>query len=266
MNRENIKTGDRAMNQFVDLTGRKILITGASSGIGKQTALTLNGLGADVILVARREERLKAVLSELEGENNAYYVSDLSEVNRIEHLFKQIAEEQGKLDGMVYAAGIAMSMPLKLFKPEKMLEIFNINYFGFIESVRQICKKGRFNEGMRIVGVSSVASMQGDKAHLAYSGSKAAMDASVRCIAREMADKGVCINTVAPAMTETEMYLEFIKKDGGNSQSGRELMVRQYMGLGKPEDIANAIAFLISPAARFITGITLPVDGGMTTT
>lgn len=265
MNRENIKTGDRVMNQFVDLTGRKILITGASSGIGKQAALTLNGLGADVILVARREERLKAVLSELEGENNAYYVSDLSEVNRIEHLFRQIVEEQGKLDGMVYAAGIATYTPLKLFKPEKMQEVFNINYFGFIESVRQICKKGRYNEGMRIVGVSSVASMRGDKARLAYSGSKAAMDASVRCIATEVYDKGICINTVAPAMTETEMYFEFMKTEGMSSPKNRGILERQYMGIGKPEDIANAIAFLISPAARFITGITLPVDGGMTT-
>ena len=193
---------------FIDFTGRKILITGASSGIGKQTALTLGKLGADVILVARREEKLKEVLNELDGNNNAYYAADLSETDRIEMLFKQIAEEQGRLDGMVYAAGIAMSLPLKLFKPEKIREVFNINYFGFIEAVRQICKKGRYNEGMRIVGVSSVASLQGDKAHLAYSGSKAAMDASVRCIAKEVADKGICINTVAPAMpsplTETQ--------------------------------------------------------------
>ena len=264
MSREHIKTGETAMN-FIDFTGRKILVTGASSGIGKQTALTLGKLGADVILVARREEKLKEVLNELDGNNNACYAADLSETDRIEMLFKQIAEEQGKLDGMVYAAGIAMSLPLKLFKPEKIREVININYFGFIEAVRQICKKGRYNEGMRIVGVSSVASLQGDKAHLAYSGSKAAMDASVRCIAKEVADKGICINTVAPAMTETQMYHEFIKKNGADSRISREILERQYMGVGKPDDIANAIAFLMSPASRFITGITLPVDGGMTT-
>ena len=206
---------------FIDFTGRKILVTGASSGIGKQTALTLGKLGADVILVARREEKLKEVLNELDGNNNACYAADLSETDRIEMLFKQIAEEQGRLDGMVYAAGIAMSLPLKLFKPEKIREVFNINYFGFIEAVRQICKKGRYNEGMRIVGVSSVASLQGDKAHLAYSGSKAAMDASVRCIAKEVADKGICINTVAPAMTETQMYHEFIIKNGADSRISR---------------------------------------------
>ena len=110
-----------------------------------------------------------------------------------------------------------------------------------------------------------MASLQGDKAHLAYSGSKAAMDASVRCIAKEVADKGICINTVAPAMTETQMYHEFIKKNGADSRISREILERQDLGVGKPDDIANALALLMSPAARFITGITLPVDGGMTT-
>ena len=119
MSREHIETGETAMN-FIDFTGRKILVTGASSGIGKQTALTLGKLGADVILVARREEKLKEVLNELDGNNNACYAADLSEMDRIEMLFKQIAEEQGRLDGMVYAAGIAMSLPLKLFRFEQL--------------------------------------------------------------------------------------------------------------------------------------------------
>ncbi|MDO5424004.1 MAG: SDR family oxidoreductase [Eubacteriales bacterium] len=251
--------------KLVDLTGRRIVVAGASSGIGRETAFLLNQLGASVILIARREEKLKEIVEQMEGNANAYYSADLSELDSIEPLFKQIAEEQGRLDGMVYSAGISMSLSLQMFKPEKLMNIFTTNFFAFVECVRQACRKGRFNEGMRIVGVSSIASMQGDKAHLGYSASKAAMDAAVRCIAKEVADKGICINTVAPAMTETDMYLKYLQRYGEDSDSNKTVLSRQYLGIAKTNDIANTIAFLISPAARFITGITLPVDGGSTT-
>lgn len=250
---------------FADFTGKRILVTGASSGIGRQTAVTLNQLGADLILVARREDKLQEVVSKFERGNNFYYTADLSDLNSIEPLFKKIIAEQGPLDGMVYAAGVGTSMPLMQFKPSKVKAVFEINYFGFIECVRQACRKGRFNEGMRIVGISSAASLRGDKSHLAYSGSKAAMDASVRCIAKEVADKGICINTVAPAMTATDMYTRYLDKYGEDSGSNQTILARQYLGIAKPVDIANAIVFLLSPEARFITGITLPVDGGLST-
>lgn len=252
-------------NGIADFSGRKILVIGASSGIGRQTAIRLAELGADVILLARREEKLKEVLACLGIGNHSYYVADLNELDCIEAVFRRIQAEHGKLDGMVYSAGISLSVPLNLFTPEKLQKIFNINFFAFVECVRQACKKGRFHEGMRIVGVSSVASVRGDKSHLGYSASKAAMDSAVRCIAREVAEKGICINTVAPAMTATEMLEAYLQKNGADSQSNRELFARQYMGIVKTSDVADAIAFLLSPSARCITGITLPVDSGMTT-
>lgn len=253
------------MFNLIDLTDRRIVVVGASSGIGKKTAITMSGLGAKLILIARREDKLKQTADELEGKDHVIYTGDVSDIDSIENLVKKIIAEQGKVDGLVYAAGVHTSMPLNAFKPDNMLEVFNVNYFGFIEFVRQVCKRGRFNEGMRIVGVSSVASVRGDKSHVAYSGSKAAMDASVRCIAKEVASKGICINTVAPAMTKTEMYSQFVNEYGEESGSNEELLKRQYLGLAKTEDVANVIAFLISPAARFMTGLTLPVDGGLTT-
>ena len=88
----------------------------------------------------------------------------------------------------------------------------------------------------------------------------------MRCMAKELAEKGICINTVAPAMTETELFDHFLEKYGDDSESSTTLLKRQYLGIIQPEDVANAVAFLLSPAARFITGITLPVDGGLTTT
>ena len=253
------------MKNIVDLSNKRILVVGSSSGIGKQTAITLSRVGAKISLVARNEEKLKAALTDLEGGGHDYFVADISEISSIEALIKEIIAKNGPLDGLVYSAGVGTALPLMQSKPEKVQEAFNVNFFGFFEAVRQVARKGRFNPGMRVVGVSSCASLRGDKSKAIYSSSKAAMDSAVRCMAKELAEKGICINTVAPSMTATELYNRYIEKYGEDSETNKELLTRQYLGIAQPQDIANAIAFLISPAARFITGITLPVDGGLTT-
>lgn len=250
------------MDNYLNFENKTILITGGSSGIGQQTAITLSKLGAKVILVARSKERLQETVDKLDGSGHTFYCLDLSDTLAIEPAVKQIVDECGPVDGLVYAAGIDISLPIQLFKPEKVQEVFAVNYFGFIETIRQLCKKGRFNYGMRIVGLSSVASKCGDKIHTAYSASKAAMDASVRCLAKELADKGIFINTIAPAMTDTNIFKEFYSKHGDEAKN--ELIKRQYLGIGNVEDVANAIAFLLSDGARFMTGSTMMYDGGFT--
>ena len=250
------------MTNLIDLTGKRILVVGASSGIGKQTAITLSNVGAWLTLIARNEEGLLNTLQSLEGEGHDYFVADISDVDTIENLVKQIVAKNGPLDGVVYSAGVGMALPLMQSKPEKVKSAFNV---GFFELMRQVSRKGRFNPGMRIVGVSSCASLRGDKSKAIYSSSKAAMDSAVRCMAKELADKGICINTVAPSMTATELYNRYLEKYGEDSKTNYELLNRQYLGIAQPQDIANAIVFLISPAARFITGITMPVDGGLST-
>ena len=168
---------------------------------------------------------------------------------------------------MAYIAGISDGdVPVKYLTYERQLNTFKTNYFAFVEFVRQATKRGMYNEGMRIVAVSSIASLRGEKAHVAYSASKSAMDSAIRCIAKELASKGICINSVAPAMVNTEMYQHFLEVQGEDSEANLRAVGRQYLGLAETSDVANAIAFLISPDARFITGITLPVDGGFTTT
>lgn len=253
------------MTNLIDLTDKHILIIGASSGIGRQTALTLSSLGARLTLVARTEEKLKTVISELDGKDHAYLLFDVTDLTGTEAMVKQVVERNGRLDGLVYSVGITMSMPLHMYKPEKLQKVFNVNFFAFVECVRQAAKKGRFNPGMRIVGISSIASMKGDKTHLGYSSSKAAMDAAVRCMAKELADKEIYINTVAPGMTDTGMLSNFKGNVGDDSDSLKELLERQYLGVIKPEAVAETVAFLLSRSAESITGITLPVDGGMTT-
>lgn len=247
---------------YLSLKDRKIVVTGASSGIGRQTAVTLSRYGAKIALIARREAQLKSALSELTGEGHTYACMDLSNVEEIESGIKQLIDVFGAADGLLYAAGIDISLPLQQFKPEKVRQMFSINYFGFLETVRQLCRKGRFNPGMRIVGMSSIAAKCGDKTHTVYSATKAAMDASVRCLAKELAPKGICINTIAPAMTNTAIFESFYEKHGEAAKE--ELLKRQYLGIAEPEQIAEAIAFLLSEKSGFMTGSCMAFDGGFT--
>lgn len=253
------------MNNLIDLSDKRILIVGASSGIGKQTAITLSQVGAKLSLVARNEGKLQKAIEELEGEGHDYFIADVSNVNSIETLIMDVVTKDGPLDGLVYTAGVGTALPLMQSRPDKVQDTFKVNFFGFFEVIRQVARKTRFNPGMRIVGVSSCASLRGDKSKAIYSSSKAAMDSAVRCMAKELAEKGICINTVAPSMTATALYDRYVEKYGEDSATNKELLTRQYLGIAQPQDIANAVAFLISPAARFITGITMPVDGGLTT-
>ena len=251
---------------MLDFTNKNILIIGASSGIGEETACVLAEQGANVILVARREEKLKEVCKKLPSKK-AYYIGDVSNINSIESLIKKIVKEQGKLDGLAYVAGISDGdVPLKFLSYERQLNTFMTNYFGFVECVRQVTKRGNYNDGLRIAAVSSVASLRGEKAHVAYSASKSAMDSAIRCIAKELGVRGICINSVAPSMVNTDMYQHFLEIQGEQSDANMRAIGRQYLGLAEVRDVANAIAFLLSSEARFITGITMPVDGGFSTT
>lgn len=239
-----------------------MLVVGASSGIGAQTAITLSECGAKVILVARREDKLKETLSKMKSNGHAYYCADVSDISANEELIKKIVEEQGKLDGLVFSAGISDDCPLNLLTPDKTIKIFNTNFFPFVEIIRQATRKNRFNEGMRIVAVSSTAADFAAKAHLAYASSKVAINAAVRCMAKELAPKKICINSVSPSWIETDMTNQFIAKNGKDSSIVQSMLTRQYLGIGKTTDIANAICFLLSTEARFITGTVLNVDGG----
>lgn len=250
------------MKYLVNLSGKKILITGASSGMGAETAVLCSQLGAKVILVARREDKLKEVLSRLEGEGHKYYAYDLSRVDEIEGFIKSLISETGPLDGFVHSAGISSTRPLKMIKPPHLREVMGINFYSFVEITRCITKKNCFNPGMSIVGISSISSTLGNQAKTAYCASKAAMDAVVRCFAKELASNNIRANTVCPGMINTDIYEKF-KDNAGDSYDAEVRMYRQYLGLGEPEDVANMIVFLLSDASRLITGSNIGVDGGM---
>ena len=250
------------MMNLVDLSGRRILVVGASSGIGRAVAVLLSRLGAVSFCAARREEMLKETLGLLEGEGHRYYKLDVEQSDAIEIQVKRIVEENGPLNGLVYCADITGARPLSMTRFVDFDKVLKVNLYGFVEIVRSCSKKGRFCQGMSIVGVSSVASVIGNKGGIAYSASKAGMDAVVRCLAKELAKKKIRINTVLPGNVDTEMLYARRQIDKQIRIENQARTQRQYLGDIQPEDIAAAIVFLLSEASGFMTGIRLPVDGG----
>ena len=175
----------------MDLTGKRILVTGASGGIGEETAIQLSRLGARVVISGRNDEKLKELYGRLEGTGHHIHPMDLNEVDRIESSIKNLVSEHGPFYGFAHCAGIAPMRPLKMTRTENMIQVMNANLFSFIEIVRCITKKGCFENEGSIVAVSSTASIQGKQSKIAYSASKAALDGAVRCLVCDLKKKKI---------------------------------------------------------------------------
>lgn len=253
------------MSDFLDFSGKKVLVTGAAGGMGQAVCALLASCGAQVVLLDLNEEQLSDACQKLDGNGHCYYVCNLAQIENIEGLIGQITQEQGPVDGFVHCAGIANVRPLKMSKYSYMLDVMNVNYFSFVEIVRCITKRKAFNPGLSIVGICSIGAFYGAPTKTAYSSSKAAMYAAVKCMAVELADKGVRANVVAPGSTRTNM-MEQAEEYSAGTDSYKQKLSRQYLGICEPEDIANSIAFLLSDRARMITGTCLTVDGGKMST
>lgn len=251
------------MKKIMDFTDKTFVLAGAG-GIGAAVVQLLASLGARMILIDVVEDRLKEVIASLPGEGHAYYICDFNNVESIEPLITQIIKNHGPVDGYVHTTGIGAVRPLKMSKYDFMLKVMNINYFSFVEVVRCLTKKGAYNHGMNIVGISAVGAYIGNSTKTAYCSSKSAMNSAVRCLAKELAPKGIRLNTVAPGATDTPMAREAADyRDGTDEQRVNEL--RQYLGTCQPTDIADGVVFLLSDMSRMITGTCLPVDGGKLT-
>ena len=248
----------------IDFTGKRLLVTGAG-GIGAETAKLLNSFGASIILLDISEDNLNNTLAALSGEGNKAYKCDFSDIDGIEAVIKNIVAENGLIDGFVHCVGIGAVRPLKMSKYDFMLKVMNINFFSFVEIVRCLSAKGRYNpEGMNVVGISALGAYLGNSTKTAYCASKGAMNAAVRCMAKELVPKNIRVNTVAPGVTDTPMA-RAAEDYGSDSEEHKMILARQYMGVCQPLDIANTIAFLMSDMSRMITGSCIAVDGGKLT-
>lgn len=242
-----------------DFTGKKYLVTGASSGIGAAIADLIVRSGGAVLIVARDEEKLKAQAEKLGW--CKYCALDLADVPSINSKLSAELKAFGPLDGFVHSAGIGTVRPLKLCTYDFMKMMMDTNFFSFVEIVRLVTKKNSFNEGLSIVGISSIASQEGNQSKTGYCASKAAMDAAIRCMAKELSGKKIRVNSVMPGITKTAIFNQILD-NGGDSEDLKNIMARQYLGICEPENIAAAVCFLLSEEARFITGSSLAVDSG----
>lgn len=248
---------------FCDLTGKNVIVTGASSGLGRATCIVLSRLNASVCLIGRDEVRLKDTASQMEGSGHQVVSFDLCDFNKYDEIFKYIVENMGKLNGLVHFAGIIKTLPLKVLKLNYLREMLEINLCAFIELVKFLTKKSVVvSDGGSVVVASSVSSLRGAPALTGYGCSKAAVDGAVRSLACELAAKKIRINSVAPGYIETEMNLA-VKKT--LPEEAYEQIVKSHpLGVGQPSDVANLVGFLLSDEARWITGATIPIDGGFT--
>lgn len=243
----------------LDLTGKKILVTGASSGLGRAGAIYFSRLGAKLVITGRNSDRLNATLSELLGAGHSAYPADVTDSGQIESLIEYGIADGVKFSGCVHFTGVGKIFPLRALIETNVVELMRTNYYSFIELTRQITKKKVFDSGS-IVAISSFAAMEGEKGDTIYSASKAAIDASVRTLSIELAPRKIRVNSVRPGMIETELSVGHKERMG--EEAFNELVEKQLFGLGKPDDVSAMCAFLLSDASSFITGRHFYVDGG----
>jgi len=249
------------MNNPFSLKNKNILITGASSGIGRQCAITFSQLGANVILIARNKERLKDTFDKLEKGNHLIISQDITEYDKLEQIIKYSVEKVGRISGFVHSAGIEMTLPLRSMRPSYYEKMFSVNVIAGFELTRIISKKKYLGEnGASFVFISSIMGIVGNPALIGYSASKGALISAIKSMALEFISKNIRVNCISPGHVETEMASKLFKKI--SEESKKSIIDMHPLGLGKPEDIANACAFLISDASRWITGTNLIVDGG----
>lgn len=244
------------------LAGKRILVTGASSGIGQETAVRLSRCGAALVVMGRDEARLQATLDALEGSGHSLRAGDLTDADATADMVGDIAKQGGALAGVFHSAGTSLVLPTKLTKNRHLDDVFGAGFRGAFGIARAAAKKNVVVDGGSIVFMSSVSSLRGRQGMVAYSAAKAAVDGMVRALATELAARGIRANSIVSGAVETAMHSQFV-------ETVDETLVTNYrnlhlLGFGKPSDISNAAIFLLSDASTWITGASIAVDGGYT--
>ncbi len=246
------------MNPF-SLEGKTILVTGASSGIGRGIAIAFAQMGGKLILNGRNEARLQETLSMLIGDNHQILVGDLANQNDLQH----IAESLPELQGWVNSAGIPKVSPVKYFNRKDVEEIFNVNTISTMLLLSMLVKKKKLKRGSSVVFISAVTgAFVGSKGDTSYCATKGAVNGFMKGAALELAPQGIRINSINPGLVPTNI-LNLANNIAGEEHH-TEIMLEKYplKRLGTPEDIANGAVYLISDASSWVTGTNLVIDGG----
>jgi NAD(P)-dependent dehydrogenase (short-subunit alcohol dehydrogenase family) len=194
--------------------------------------------------------------------DHLYRTIDLTDFGRLESLVSAIVKETGKIDGLIHCAGMEITLPLNMINARSYDEIFSINLYSALELIKVIIGNKYYSPGASIVLISSITSIIGNTCLSLYSATKGAVVSAVRSLAIELAGKNIRINTVSPGMVKSEMFDNLYDRI---SPEQIDKIISEYpLGIGSPEDVANACIYLLSDASRWVTGTNLIVDGGFT--
>ena len=239
------------------LENRTILVTGASSGIGRTTAIECSSMGAHVIVTGRDQQRLDET-HQLDGDGHQAVIADLTQEEQVGELVAQLPV----VDGVVLCAGQGTVVPFKMADRKKLDPIFEVNYFAPVELLRLLLKKKKLAPGSSVVFVSSIGGVDSITiGNSIYGASKAALNSAMRFCALELAPKKIRVNSVCPGMVNTRLI-----QGGAVSEEQHQADMQKYplKRYGEPEDIAHGIIYLLSNASSWVTGHSLVIDGGYT--
>lgn len=238
------------------LKGKTILITGASSGIGRETAIVCSKMGADVVITGRSADRLNQTFEQLDGKNNQQYVVDLTHPESVEKMVVQLP----KLNGVVHCAGIGDRSLLKSFKEENLIKVMQTNFEAPVLLQKALLKKKKLTPSSSIVFVASRAPFAPKIGNGIYAASKGALIAYAKVLGLEVANQLIRVNSICPAMVWTELVERDSQLTGVDyHEEEKAYPLKRY---GRPEDIANLTVYLLSDASCWMTGSCIDITGG----
>ena len=243
------------MDEFL-LNGKTILVTGASSGIGRKAAIMISRSNGNVFVTGRDVTRLEDTFSKLETGDHGMMVADLTRDDEMDALIADLP----KLDGIVHCAGIVGPLPVKFITQADIDRMFAINYHVPVNLTGKILRKKKLSEPASIVFMSTIATRNPYFGGALYSGSKAALEAYSRTLSLELLSKGIRSNCIQAGLVETPM-IESPAENNMQQEALERYLKRYPLGIGKPEDVAGAILFFLSDASRWITGTNLIMGG-----